>query len=107
AVALRSIELFQRDDYLARIGRIEALLREHLLPLRSPKVRDVRVLGACGVVEAHAASDLLGVQQFAMERGVWLRPFERYVYTMPPYIITDDELLQVVSVMRDWFEQAG
>src|SRR5262249_49338150 len=58
AVALRSIEIFQRDDYLVRIARIESLLKEHLGPLRSPKIREVRVLGACGVVETQAASDL-------------------------------------------------
>jgi adenosylmethionine-8-amino-7-oxononanoate aminotransferase len=105
AAALRSIEIFQRDGYLERIGRIEALLKEHLLPLRSPKIREARVLGACGVVETHTSSDLRGVQQFAMDRGVWLRPFDRYVYAMPPYVISDDELLHVLATMREWFER--
>ncbi len=103
AVALRSIDIFQRDNYLERVGRIEALLQEHLLPLRSPKIREVRVMGACGVVETCSAGDLTGVQQFAIERGVWLRPLGRYLYTMPPYVIADDELLQVVAAMREWF----
>jgi adenosylmethionine-8-amino-7-oxononanoate aminotransferase len=103
AVALRSIEIFERDHYLERIGRIEALLAEQLLPLRSPRIREARVLGACGVVETESASDLKGVQQFAIDRGVWLRPFGRYLYTMPPYVISDDELLQVVGTIREWF----
>jgi adenosylmethionine-8-amino-7-oxononanoate aminotransferase len=106
AVALRSIELFERERYLDHIARIEALLKEHLLPLRSAKVRDVRVLGACGVVETRAADDLAGIQGFAMDRGVWLRPFDRYVYTMPPYVISDDELTRVVATIREWFERA-
>ncbi len=106
AVALRSIDIFQRENYLARIARIEALLREHLLPLRSPRIREVRVMGACGAVETHSAADLAGVQSFALERGVWLRPFGRWVYTMPPYVIGDAELRQVVSVIREWFERS-
>jgi len=110
AVALRSIEIFQRENYLQRIAQIESLLKEHLLPLREAtkeKVRDVRVLGACGVVEAYKPADLAGVQQFGMDRGVWLRPFDRYVYTMPPYVLSDEELLRVVGVMREWFERRG
>jgi adenosylmethionine-8-amino-7-oxononanoate aminotransferase len=104
-VALRSIEILQRERYLERVARIEGLLKEHLLPLRSPAIRDVRVLGACGVVETQAAGDLAGIQRFAMERGVWLRPLDRCVYTMPPYVISDDELMRVIAAIREWFER--
>ncbi|MCH8199278.1 MAG: aminotransferase class III-fold pyridoxal phosphate-dependent enzyme [Chloroflexi bacterium] len=107
AIALKSIEVFQRDDYLARIGTIERILNEHLLPLRSTRIRETRVLGATGVIETFDADDLAGFQEFAISRGVWLRPYERFLYTMPPYVIRDDELLRVVSTMRDWFSLAG
>jgi adenosylmethionine-8-amino-7-oxononanoate aminotransferase len=103
AVALKSIEIFQRDHYLDRVARIESLLREHLLPLRSPRIRDVRVMGAAGVIEVADPRDLRGVQEFALSHGVWLRPFGRYLYTMPPYVISNEELMQVVSTMRAWF----
>ncbi len=103
AVALAGIELFEREDYLGKIARIEALLREHLLPLESDKVKDVRVMGATGVVDVYNRKSLEGLQTFAAERGVWLRPFERYAYTMPPYIVTEEELLRIITVLREWF----
>ncbi|MCC6581237.1 MAG: adenosylmethionine--8-amino-7-oxononanoate transaminase [Phycisphaeraceae bacterium] len=103
AAALAGLDVFFRDDYLARVGRIQTLLRRDLLPLSSPKVRDVRVLGACGVVEVHDPGSLIGLQQFAADRGVWLRPFDRYAYLMPPYVITDDDLRQATAALREWF----
>ena len=71
------------------------------------RIRETRVLGATGVVETFDADDLAGFQEFAIGRGVWLRPFERFLYTMPPYVIRDEELLRVVNTMRDWFSPAG
>ncbi len=103
AAANKSIEIFQRDNYLQKITGIEALLREHLLPMRSSKIKETRVLGAIGVIEAHDANDLSGLREFAAERGVWIRPFERYAYTMPPYIITDEQLVQIIQVLKEWF----
>jgi adenosylmethionine-8-amino-7-oxononanoate aminotransferase len=64
------------------------------------------VLGATGVIEVHDPRVLCGVQEFALGRGVWLRPFGRYLYAMPPYVISDDELLRVIDVMRAWFDEA-
>lgn len=103
AIALASLDLFAREDVLARVRAIEAVLREELLPLRSTAIAGTRVLGACGVVEVHAAAALRGLQAFAAERGVWLRPFGRYAYTMPPYVISPDQLRAVTQVLRDWF----
>lgn len=104
AVALKGVEIFEREGYMGKISRIESLLKENLLSVKSPAIADVRVLGATGVIEAKDASALEGAQKFAVERGVWLRPFGNYLYTMPPYIISDDELLKVVQTMREWFE---
>lgn len=107
AVALESIRLFFEEGCLARIGRIEAQLRAELLPLRHASIRDVRVKGAAGCVEVGEAKVLEGVQTFAAERGVWLRPFSTpggaYLYTMPPYCITEEELARVIEVIRAWF----
>jgi adenosylmethionine-8-amino-7-oxononanoate aminotransferase len=106
AVALKGIELFERDDYLKRIAQIEQQLQEALLPLRdsgSDKIADARVLGATGVVEATSKAALAGLQDFAMDRGVWLRPFERFAYTMPPYVVSDEDLARITGVLREWF----
>ena len=104
AAALKSIEIFLRDKYLEKIKDIEMQLSDSLPPLMThPLVKDVRVLGAIGVVEVHSEDALEGIQQYAIDRGVWIRPFERFLYTMPPYIITASELTSVTDVMKDWF----
>jgi adenosylmethionine-8-amino-7-oxononanoate aminotransferase len=105
SVALASIDIFERDGCLAKIRSIEAVLREELLGLRGPKIREPRVLGACGVVEVHDRRDLQGVEEFAAERGVWLRPFDRVVYTMPAYVMHAADLRRVCQTMRDWFDR--
>ncbi len=103
AVSLQSIELFEQGDYLSRIRQIEAILRAGLLDLDGEAICEVRVLGACGVIEVYDKAALEGIANFAISRGVWLRPFDRYVYTVPPYVITESQLEQVVGVLRDWF----
>lgn len=103
AVAIRSLEIFQQQHYLARIAAIEALLKRELFGLSSPLIRETRVLGATAVVEVHDRGALKGLQAFAADRGVWLRPFERYAYTMPGYVLTDEQLLAITGVLRDWF----
>jgi adenosylmethionine---8-amino-7-oxononanoate aminotransferase len=104
AAALKSIEIFFRDKYLEKINEIEMQLSDSLPSLLThPLVKDVRVLGAIGVVEVYSKSALEGVQQYAIDRGVWIRPFERFLYTMPPYIIKASELTSVINVMKDWF----
>lgn len=104
AVALEGIALFDDDDYPGRIAEIERRLTADLAPIQAaPGVADVRVLGACGVVEVEDAASLAGLQDYAAGRGVWLRPFERYAYTMPPYVVSDDDVARITGVMRGWF----
>ncbi|MEO1743820.1 MAG: aminotransferase class III-fold pyridoxal phosphate-dependent enzyme, partial [Cyanobacteria bacterium J06629_9] len=100
AVALASLELLASDDWQGRVHRIGDQLKRELEAVRShPAVRDVRVLGAIGVVELQQPVDMRTVQPQFVEQGVWLRPFGRLIYTMPPYIISPDELSQVTRAM--------
>jgi adenosylmethionine-8-amino-7-oxononanoate aminotransferase len=103
AIALASIRIFERERYLDKIRRIEEILREELLGLRADTVRETRVFGACGVVEVHDPSAWQGLQAFAAERGVWLRPFDKVVYTMPAYVIDEASLRAVCQTMGAWF----
>jgi adenosylmethionine-8-amino-7-oxononanoate aminotransferase len=103
AVALTSIAIFQREHYLDKIRRIEEVLRDELLDVRAPVFRESRVFGACGVIEVHDRKALLGLPDFAAERGVWLRPFDNVVYTMPAYTIDEADLRRVCRIMREWF----
>ncbi|MBV8887641.1 MAG: adenosylmethionine--8-amino-7-oxononanoate transaminase [Chroococcidiopsidaceae cyanobacterium CP_BM_RX_35] len=102
AVALASIKLFEHENYLQKISVIERVLKEELLGVTGSFVRDARVRGAIGVIEFDSAANLKGFQDFARSHGVWLRPVGKWLYTMPPYVITEEELRKVTTVMQEW-----
>jgi adenosylmethionine-8-amino-7-oxononanoate aminotransferase len=96
AVANASIDLLLSRDWRAEIRGIEAHLRRGLSPCAElPGVADVRVLGAIGVVEMQHPVPIRRVQRRLVELGVWVRPFGRLIYLMPPYIISEPELHQL------------
>jgi adenosylmethionine-8-amino-7-oxononanoate aminotransferase len=93
AVALASIDLLDTSGWQANVARIERALHDGLEPLRAlTGVAEVRVLGAIGVVELDHPVDIAAATTAAVDRGVWLRPFRNLIYTMPPYITTNEEL---------------
>lgn len=98
AVAVESLTLLQEGDWQTQVATIEQQLREQLLPLRaSPQVAEVRVLGAIGVVETHSPVNMAALQHFFVSQGVWIRPFGRLIYLMPPYIIAPAALEKLVQ----------
>ncbi|MBE9067709.1 adenosylmethionine--8-amino-7-oxononanoate transaminase [Leptolyngbya cf. ectocarpi LEGE 11479] len=100
AVALENISILESYDWRAQIQRIESQLKAELAPCReSSLVKDVRVLGAIGVVELHEPVDMAVIQPQCVDHGVWLRPFGRLVYTMPPYIIEPADLSRITQAM--------
>ncbi len=103
SVALKSIELFETEDYMAKIQRIEEITRREMEGFSDPRIREVRIMGGCVCVEVKDAAMLKGYQQFAYERGVFSRPFLKYLYAMVPYIITEKELVKVLDTMKAWF----
>jgi adenosylmethionine-8-amino-7-oxononanoate aminotransferase len=103
SAALASLKIFERENYLKKIVRINEVLKEELLGFEAKGVKETRVFGACGVIETTNKSVHKGIQEFAAVRNVWLRPFLNVVYTMPPYIISEDELRKVCGVMKKFF----
>ena len=100
AVASASLALVQEGAWQRQVASIEQQLRDQLLALRShPQVADVRVLGAIGVVESRTPVNMAAIQRFFVDQGVWIRPFGRLIYLMPPYIITADELAQLTTAI--------
>jgi adenosylmethionine-8-amino-7-oxononanoate aminotransferase len=105
AVALASLDLLEDRDgvgWKRRVAAIENGRRTGLEPARDVAgVRDVRVLGAIGVVQLDRDVDVAAASAAAIERGVWLRPFADLVYTMPPYVIGQDDLASVTAAVVD------
>ena len=98
-IALESIHLFQETPILSRIGEIEAILKARLTELDAPWLVETRVLGAMGAIEVDHPDRLIQAQAVARDHGVWLRPFGRTLYTMPPYIISDAQLHRVCDAL--------
>ncbi|MFF0289924.1 adenosylmethionine--8-amino-7-oxononanoate transaminase [Streptomyces sp. NPDC005262] len=96
AVALASIDLLLGQDWQQEVKRLEKGLRDGLAGARSiAGVRDVRVLGAIGVVQLDHDVNLAAATEAAVREGVWLRPFRDLIYTMPPYVTGDDDLARI------------
>ena len=100
SIACASLDLLSENSPLPRIGEIEGILRRELAPAAAlPQVADVRTLGAIGVIELYRSVDMATLQQRFVDEGVWVRPFGRLVYAMPPYIIKDQELETLARAM--------
>ena len=108
AVALKSTQLLLSQDWQARVQQIEQVLKDHLQPLNAlPQVADIRVLGAIGVVELQQSVDLASFQAECVRRGVWIRPFGRLVYVMPPFVISAEQLKTLLVHMCEMIQAMG
>jgi adenosylmethionine-8-amino-7-oxononanoate aminotransferase len=100
AAANASLDLFEAEPRLAQIARISATLDRVLAPCRElANVRDVRVLGAIGVVELSGIADIPALKAALVSAGVWVRPFRNIVYLTPAFVISDDELERLAGAI--------
>ncbi len=100
AVALESLKMLNENDMAARVAHIESVIKEYIAPAAAlDNVADVRVIGTIGVIEMKEPVDVGDFQRKCVERGVWIRPFGRNVYIMPPYIISDGQLRYLIEQM--------
>jgi adenosylmethionine-8-amino-7-oxononanoate aminotransferase len=103
AVASASINLLVSGDWKTRIQAIESQLQIELAAAKTlPAVKEVRVFGAIGVLEMKEAVDMARAQAFFVKKGVWIRPFGRLVYIMPPYVIEPPELSKLTGAMLEF-----
>ena len=101
AVAEASLALLQEGEWKQQVAAIARQLRAALLPLAShPQVEDARVLGAIGVIESRQPVNMAAIQRFFVDQGVWIRPFGRLIYLMPPYVIDADRLARLTQAIE-------
>lgn len=103
SAALKSIELFETQDYMSKIKRIEEITRREMEGFADPRIKEIRIMGGCVCLEVYDPAVLQGYQAFAYERGVFSRPFLSCLYAMVPYIIREEELIRVSDTMKEWF----
>ncbi|MCE9678945.1 adenosylmethionine--8-amino-7-oxononanoate transaminase [Shewanella sp. AS1] len=101
AAACASLDLIASNDWQEQVSQIESQLNAELAGAASiPGVKDVRVLGAVGVIEMQTAVNTAKLQQAFVDLGVWIRPFGNLIYIMPPYIIDELQLSQLTHAMK-------
>lgn len=105
SIALKSIEIFERENYMGKIKNIECILKNELLEFKSKYIKNIRVMGACACIEVYDPNVLDGFMEFAYENGIWNRPFLSFMYTMPPYIIDEKSLRKITTTFKMWFEK--
>ena len=105
SVILKSIELFEKQDYMSKIRRIEEITHREMDSFSDSRIKEIRILGGCICIEVYEPDTIKGYQQFAYNRGVFSRPFLNYLYAMVPYVIEENELVKVLQTMKDWFSK--
>ena len=108
AVACASLDLLQEENWRQKVANLESALRSGLAPCAELQgVADVRVLGGIGVVETCEPVNTSALQEYFVRHGIWVRPFNRLVYLMPPYVTPAEDVARLCAVMASALESGA
>lgn len=101
--AIESIGIFQENDVLKKVKNIEKIFMKEFEGFENQLIKEIRIFGAMAAVEVYNPAVLKKIQEYAYEKGVWLRPFGKFLYLMPSYILTDEESVKLCKVIKEYF----
>ncbi len=104
-MALESINIFEKENFLEKVKNIEKIIKKEFFSYSHPNVSEIRILGACFCIELKNNENIKSFVNFAYDRGIFARPFGNYIYAMPPYIIKEEELVKIISVMKEFLNK--
>lgn len=103
AVGLKSIEIFERENYLKKVKQIESSFKKAFKDFDHKNVKDIRVLGCMVVIETQSADCVKGFKTYAIDKGLWLRPIGKFLYATPPFTISEESLNKIITGLKGWF----
>ena len=104
AVGIKSYEIFEREDYLNKIKHIETQFKVAFSDYQHEEIYEIRILGCMVVIETKSEISVKGFKPYAIKKGLWLRPFGKYIYATPPYTISEKSLQSLILGLIEWFE---
>jgi adenosylmethionine-8-amino-7-oxononanoate aminotransferase len=106
ALAIANLKILASNKWKNEVLQLEQTMNLYFPEFKSFKeVKDVRVLGAIGVIELHKAVDMKVLQAIFVNHGIWLRPFGKLVYTMPPYIMSTEQMKELIQKTKSTLNQ--
>lgn len=103
AVGLKSIEIFEREDYLQKVADIENAFKTAFQNFSHEDIKEIRILGCMIVIETKSEACTKGFKPYAINQGLWLRPIGKFLYATPPFIISKSSLQKIIDGLKGWF----
>jgi len=104
AAGVASIDLFIKNDYLAKVAQIEQDFKDVFTQVKSPLIKALRIQGATAIFDLSTSEYGNELRYFAADRGVWIRPYLHYLYIMPPLIIEKQHIQTIAKVIQQWLD---
>jgi adenosylmethionine-8-amino-7-oxononanoate aminotransferase len=104
SLALKSIEIFERENYLLKIANIQKIIEKGFEKINSKLIKEKRVIGAIGAIEFTDKKYVKGFNEFSLKNNIWIRPIGNIIYIMPAYIIKKKELKMTINIIKKWIK---